>query len=75
MEFGSVDWKRWRVKVRISPDFGLRGFDALLSVHSSSAVEEEAAVASARNRAVVVPQERPMLARRVADGTTMLLLR
>jgi len=77
MEFGSVDWKRWRVKVTMSPDFGLRasvGFDALLSVHSSSAVEE-AAVVSARNRAVVVPQERPMLARRVADGTTMLLLR
>jgi len=73
MEFGSVDWKRWRVKVTISPDFGLRVFDALLSVHSSSAVE--AAVVSARNRAVVVPQERPMLARRVADGTTMLLLR
>ena len=75
MEFGSVDWKRWRVKVTISPDFGLRGFDASLSVHSSSALVEAAAVVSARNRAVVVPQERPMLARRVADGRTMLLLR
>lgn len=74
MEFGSVDWKRCSVKVTISPDFGLRVsviVASSLSVHSSSSAVGEAAV-SARNKAVVL-QERPMFARRVADGTTMLL--
>ncbi len=58
------------MKVTISPDFGLRVsviVVSLSSAHSSSSAVGEAAVLSARNKAVVL-QERPMFARRVADG-------
>ena len=64
------------MKVTISPDFGLRFIVAVasLSVHfSSSAVVDDDTAVSARNKAEAVLQERPMFARRVADGTIMLL--
>ncbi len=58
MELESVGWNRRRVKVRMSPDFGLRVVVVVATTPAASA---------ARNKEVVLlPQyERPMFARRM----------